>query len=76
VKATTATSAHHVDPLVLSLLRDTGSVVVLGVAAMLIEGLHPIRKGDVLASNVGIFFNQVSFSFPLLPFPNHNHNYE
>lgn len=58
VKATTT-----VDPLVFSLLRDGGAVLVLGISGMLLEGLHPIKKSDIpillLVSTVGIFVNQV-----------------
>lgn len=47
VKATTATAQHHVDPLIFSLLRDVGAVIVLLFAAALIEGVKPLKLKDV-----------------------------
>lgn len=44
MKATTATSSHHVEPIVFSLLRDVGTVVVLLVAAFFLEGM----KNDLI----------------------------
>jgi len=63
IKATTAGPAHHVNPMVFSMLRDAGAVPVLLLVAYLVEGFHQIKLVDVpkllIAGSVGLFVNQL-----------------